>query len=85
MEALLETHDERMKTTSPEDMFVSAYANICMSSDDIMKLAERNVGNITRKEILKIKKQVRDAIAALEGLDCWRKLHPHPEDPKKYE
>lgn len=76
----METKDERKAKVSANEMFLSAYANTCIAADEIMKLSEKNVGNITRDEILSMLKLSRTACAALEGLDVWRKNNPHPDE-----
>ena len=75
-----EKNGERVVGVSPTEMFKSAYASLNRAQDEICKMSEVNIGDVTRKEILSVLKLANLASSALQGLDCWRKGYPHPDE-----
>lgn len=63
----------------PEPAFKLAYADIHMACDQVVKMADKNVGNMTRKETERLCHLLQQALCAATALNNWRRMNPLPE------
>lgn len=80
IEEILSTNDERISVPRPERLFKNSYAVVHMAADKMSEMSTVNIGNVTRAQINDVLKLLREATCNIQGLECWRKNHPHPDE-----
>jgi hypothetical protein len=63
----------------PEEAFNEAYANANRAAEMLQQMADKNVGNLKRKETAKARELLQKALCASLALDNWRKDNPLPQ------